>query len=65
MVFALVLMIITKMVSLGSIAAAALYPILTIFIGDSNYIAFSIILALIVIINHRKNIQRILTGTEK
>ena len=36
LVFALLLMVITKMVSVGSLAAAILFPVLTIFIHD-NY----------------------------
>lgn len=69
MVFALVLMILTRMVSLGSIMAAVLFPILTIFITDNyivegNYIVFGLIMALIVIFNHRTNIKRIYNGEE-
>ena len=69
MVFALVLMILTRMVSLGSIMAAVLFPILTIFITDNyivegNYIIFGLIMALIVIFNHRSNIKRIYKGEE-
>ena len=73
LVFALVLMAITRMVSVGSIAAAILFPVLVIFI-DQNYIVpdannwkyliFSIVLCLIVLFNHRENIKRILNGTE-
>lgn len=69
LVFALVLMALTQMVSVGSIAAAILYPVLTIFISQNyivpgNYIISSIILAVIVVFNHRANVKRILTGTE-
>ena len=75
LVFALVLMILTKMVSLGSCAAAVLYPVLTLFINDSytvltkgksgsTYFIYSIILAVIVLYNHRTNIKRLLNGTE-
>ena len=70
--FALVIIIITKMVSMGSMGAAILFPVLTIFIGDSfivpatglKYLIFSIILAIFVIFNHRENIKRIMNGTE-
>ena len=71
LVFALVLMILTRMVSLGSTAAAILLPVLTIFaigkenyIISGNYIVFSIIMAVIVLFNHRSNIKRILEGKE-
>ena len=71
LVFALVLMILTRMVSLGSCSAAVLYPILTLFIKDNyivqnggSYFIFSIILAVIVLFNHRENIKRLMNGTE-
>lgn len=71
LVFALVLIALTRMVSLGSVGAAILYPVLVLFI-DTNftvsegtgYFVFSVILALIVAFNHRSNIKRILSGTE-
>lgn len=71
LVFALVLMALTKMVSMGSVGAAILFPILVLFIHTnftisegSSYFIYSIILAVIVAFNHRSNIQRILSGTE-
>ena len=75
LVFALVLMILTKMVSLGSCAAAILFPVLTLFINEhytvltegkngNVYFVYSVILAIIVLYNHRENIKRILNGTE-
>lgn len=74
LVFALVLMAITRIVALGSIAAAILFPVLCFFItnnylvGDGttriSYLIFGVIMALIVIFNHRSNIQRMATGTE-
>lgn len=73
LVFALVLMILTKMVSVGSIAAAVLFPVLVLFIKDNyivaessnwSYLIFSIIIAVLVIFNHRGNLKRILNGSE-
>lgn len=70
LVFALILIIITKMVSVGSMAAAILFPVLTLFltneyfICEGNYFIFSIILAILVCFNHRKNIERLMNGTE-
>lgn len=69
LVFALVLMVLSRMVSLGSIIAAVLFPVLTIFITDNyivsgNYIIFGIIMAVIVIFNHRENLKRIYNGEE-
>ena len=64
-------MIFTQMVSVGSVTAAILLPVLTIFaigtehyIVPGNYILFSIIMAAIVLFNHRSNIKRILEGKE-
>lgn len=75
LVFALVLMLLTRMVSLGSCAAAVLFPVLTLFINSnytvltdgkngSVYFIYSLILAIIVLYNHRSNIKRLLDGTE-
>ena len=75
LVFALVLMALTRMVSLGSCVAAILFPILTLFINEHYtvltdgksgrvYFIYSVILAIIVLYNHRENIKRILNGTE-
>ena len=69
LVFALMIMAFTKMVSAGSVTAAVLFPVLTVFIHqnyvvEGNYILFGIILAAIVAFNHRSNIKRILDGTE-
>ena len=75
LVFALALMALTRMVSLGSCAAAVLFPVLTLFINDNYtvltegkggnvYFIYSLILAVIVLYNHRSNIKRILEGKE-
>ena len=71
LVFGIVLIILTRMVSLGSCTAAALFPVLTLFITEnyivtqgSGYFIYSIILAVIVLFNHRSNIKRILEGKE-
>ncbi len=75
LVFALVLMALTRMVSLGSCGAAILFPVLTLFINENymvlsegksgnTYLIYSVILAIIILFNHRSNIQRMLNGTE-
>ena len=70
LIFALVLMILTRIVSLGSIAAAILFPVLVMFmpsnayIVEGNYIVYAIILAVLVVFNHRANVKRLLNGTE-
>ena len=70
-VFGVVLIALTRMVYLGSCAAAVLFKVLTLFITEnyivtqgSGYLVYSIILAVIVLFNHRSNIKRILTGKE-
>lgn len=68
-VFAIVMMLLTRMVSVGSVLVAILYPILTFFVGtefDNSwiYLGFSLLLAASVLIRHRANIKRILNGTE-
>ncbi len=72
LVFALVLMALTRMVSVGSIAAAVLFPVLVLFINQNyivpssnlSYLIYSIVIAILVIFNHRANVKRIFTGTE-
>lgn len=70
LVFAIILIVLTRMVSVGSLAAAILFPVLTLFLSkenfiiEGNYIWYSIIVALIVIFNHRTNVKRLLNGTE-
>ena len=72
LVFALVIMAFSRMVSMGSVGAAVLFPVLVLFfntnfIVESNgikYFIYSLILAVIVIFNHRANIKRIANGTE-
>ena len=73
LVFALALMVLTRMVSLGSISASVLFAVLTMFIRDSyvggidfdfTFIIFGILLAALVIFNHRTNLKRIINGTE-
>ena len=72
LVFALVIMALGRIVSLGSVGAAILCPVLTLFIHSNyiveatgiKYLVFGLILAAIVIFNHRANIQRIANGTE-
>lgn len=65
LVFALVIMIATKWVSLGSIMAAILFPILTVFMTDNmGAKIISILIGLLVIFNHRTNIKRLKEGTE-
>lgn len=70
LVFVLILMILTRIVSLGSVAAAILFPVLTLFITENysvpgDYRIFGILLGVFVCFNHRANIKRLLKGEEK
>ena len=69
LVFALILIISTRMVSLGSVSAAVLFPVLTMFITENyivpgDYKIFGILLGVFVCFNHRANIKRLLKGQE-
>ena len=66
MVFAFTL-IITRFVSLSSMLAGVAFMVLILFIfneRETMYRLFAIIVALMVIITHQKNIGRLLKGTE-
>ena len=62
--FALI-MFIWRYVSLGSIAAAAAMPLAVYFLGESMTVTVvTSIIAAIVIIRHRENIKRLISGSE-
>lgn len=63
----LVLFLLTRYVSLGSITASLVFPIAVIWLtGPSTIpqIVFALIIAVFVPLSHRKNIERLLKGTE-
>lgn len=67
----ILIMAITKYVSLGSVVGAILYPIFVIaFNTDFDvvtvpyYIAMSVVISLLALYRHRANISRLLNGTE-
>ena len=65
LVFALTIMAFTRWGSLGSILAAILFPILTIFMVDNmGAKIISILIGALVVFNHRTNISRLKNGTE-
>lgn len=75
----LVCLLISKIISLGSIAAASVYPISTFLLGyfvDYNFnkvsltyvlitTAFSVVISFFILYSHRSNIKRLKDGTEK
>lgn len=66
LIFAVIIIAFTKMVSVGSILSAILFPILIIFMGNVKFgaIIVSLLITLLVIFNHRENLKRIKNGTE-
>lgn len=57
----------SRYVSLGAIVASFFFPIIVVLVlkSDSLYLnAFSVVLSTTVIMTHRKNIKRLLNGTE-
>ena len=72
LIFGLVLIALTRMVSVGSMAGAILFPIICIFIRENfivndnffSYIIFGTIIAIIILFNHRANIRRLKMGQE-
>lgn len=65
-VSAILIMAITKYVSLGSISGAVIFLVLglTFRFGDVYFCIFAAIISLLAIIRHKTNIQRLLNGTE-
>jgi glycerol-3-phosphate acyltransferase PlsY len=63
----LVMLLLTRYVSLSSITAGIAFPILLLFIfkgQETSYMLFSISTALLVVLTHHKNINRLLQGNE-
>lgn len=62
----ILIVILSRYVSLGSITVAVLFPLLTFIFNDSASISImSFILMLMVVYRHRKNIKHLLDGTER
>lgn len=61
----LVCVLLTRFVSLGSIMAAIFTPPSAWYLGyPSAYVIFSVVAAFFVVLRHKENIHRLLTGTE-
>lgn len=62
----ILIVILSRYVSLGSITVAVMFPLLTFIFNDSASISImSFILMLMVVYRHRKNIKHLLDGTER
>lgn len=63
----LIMLLLTRYVSLSSITAGVAFPVLLLFIfkgQETAYTLFAISTALLVILTHHKNINRLLHGNE-
>ena len=61
----IIIVAITRYVSLGSVIAAILLPLTSAVLGqDAEHIVFCAIIAVLIVFMHRKNIDRLLKGTE-
>ncbi|MBI4733927.1 MAG: glycerol-3-phosphate 1-O-acyltransferase PlsY [Rubrobacteridae bacterium] len=61
----MVVIALTRYVSLASILIAIMFPVLVIIMEPlTEYIVFSVVTALVVVFRHRSNIKRLLSGTE-
>lgn len=70
-VIGILIMVVTRYVSLGSVSGAILYPLFVIAFNMNNkephipyYIALSVVIALLALYQHRSNLSRLLKGTE-
>ncbi len=64
----IIVLLLFRYVSLGSIAAGISFPLWIIFFPGTNYLSlklFSVVAALLLLFTHRKNIKRLLKGEEK
>ena len=61
----LLIVVLTRYVSLGSVVAAALVPVAGLMTcAPAVYVWFSLLAAMFVIVRHRENIKRLRAGTE-
>lgn len=65
LVVALVIMAITKYVSLGSMLGAITAPIIAFFLKDIYFIVFTVCAAGLIVIRHKDNIVRLVNGNER
>jgi glycerol-3-phosphate acyltransferase PlsY len=61
----IIIVAITKYVSLGSILGAIVFLVISIILyKDSYFTIFAIIISLLIIVRHHSNVKRLLNGTE-
>ena len=65
LVLFIIIVLLTKFVSLGSVVCATLFPIISLVLGrNMPVVIFSASIALLIIVMHRSNIRRLVEGTE-
>ena len=63
--FFILIVCVTKYVSLGSVLSICTSPIIMIFIGNYKGLVVTLFLSASVVFKHRENIKRLLNGTER
>lgn len=63
-IFGILIIAITRIVSLASVTVSVLYPVAVLFLMP-DYFIFSLIIVAILLFKHRSNIQRLIKGTER
>ncbi|WP_394866701.1 glycerol-3-phosphate 1-O-acyltransferase PlsY [Paraclostridium bifermentans] len=63
--FFILIVYVTKYVSLGSVLSICTSPIIMFFIGNDKGLVVTLFLSASVIFKHRENIKRLLNGTER
>lgn len=64
----IVMLLITRIVSLSSMVAAVSFPLFVCFVFPESYnslVIFSIVMGALILLTHTKNIQRLIKGEEK
>ncbi len=61
----LVIVAVTKYVSLGAIVGISMSPIMMLFTKNNKGLIITLFLTVSVIYTHRENIKRLLNGTER
>ncbi len=61
----LIIVAITKYVSLGSVVGIAASPVIMMFLNNKNGVIITLFLTISVIYTHRENIKRLINGTER
>ena len=64
MVFYIIILLVTRYVSIASMLGVCLFPILMLMTKDMSGVWVGILLSVSVVYKHRENIRKLLSGTE-